>query len=82
MAMAGIEIPTALSIIGFDDIPMAGWEMLQLTTIRQPIEEIAQLAARRLIERIRGVAIGDPRHDLPPVSLVQRKTTGPSPKTR
>ncbi|WP_430249611.1 LacI family DNA-binding transcriptional regulator [Neorhizobium sp. DAR64860/K0K1] len=33
----GIAVPDALSIIGFDDIPMAGWTSYRLTTIRQPV---------------------------------------------
>jgi LacI family transcriptional regulator len=70
-----VDVPSKLSIIGFDDIPIAGWEMIQLTTVRQPIEEMAKLAARRLMERIK---IGNhlpPRHDRLPVSIVQRSST-------
>lgn len=37
----GIEIPRALSIIGFDDIPQAGWESYDLSTFAQPTEEMA-----------------------------------------
>jgi DNA-binding LacI/PurR family transcriptional regulator len=33
----GLSTPDDLSIIGFDDIPMAGWTSYRLTTIRQPI---------------------------------------------
>lgn len=72
-----IAIPAQLSIIGFDDISMAGWEMVRLTTIRQPIREMAALAARRLVERMRGAADLAPRHDVLPVSLIKRDTTGP-----
>ena len=36
----GIHIPEALSIIGFDDIPVAGWPAYNLTTIRQPITDM------------------------------------------
>jgi len=72
----GVQIPLQLSVIGFDDIPIAGWEMIQLTTVRQPIAEMAHMAARRLIERIRSGNEDPPRHDRLPVSLVQRNTTG------
>ena len=75
----GIDVPRQLSVIGFDDIPTAGWEMIQLTTIRQPIAEMASMAARRLVERIRGGDNMAPRHDRLPVSLVQRHTTAPPP---
>jgi LacI family transcriptional regulator len=73
----GIAIPAQLSIIGFDDISMAAWEMVKLTTIRQPIREMASLAARRLVERMRGNTELAPRHDVLPVSLIKRGTTGP-----
>lgn len=33
----GLSVPADLSIIGFDDIPMAGWTSYRLTTIRQPV---------------------------------------------
>jgi len=33
-----VQVPEELSIVGFDDIPMAGWANYSLTTIRQPIE--------------------------------------------
>ena len=38
----GLRIPEELSVIGFDGIPQAGWEGYDLTTFRQPIEEIAE----------------------------------------
>ena len=37
-----IEIPQQLRIIGCDNIPMAGWEGYQLTTLAQPVNRIAQ----------------------------------------
>lgn len=40
----GLSIPADLSVIGFDDIPQAGWEAYQLTTFTQPIEETAAAA--------------------------------------
>ena len=36
-----LNIPDELCVIGFDDIPEAGWDSYRLTTFRQPIEEIA-----------------------------------------
>ena len=45
-----------LSVLGFDDIDMAQWETFNLTTVRQPIAEMAQIAVRLLHERIK-----DPR---------------------
>jgi len=36
----GIRVPEQLSIIGFDDIPMASWPAYDLTTIRQPVDQM------------------------------------------
>jgi len=48
----GIRIPQELSIIGFDDIPMAGWLAYSLTTIRQPIEWMVDATMERLMRAI------------------------------
>ena len=45
----GVEIPTQLSVIGFDDLPMARWVGPPLTTIRQPLMEMAATAARLVL---------------------------------
>lgn len=72
----GLEVPRDLSVVGFDDIPMAAlWEP-PLTTVRMPMREMGMLAFRRLLERIE-------RPDLPamkmmlPTELVVRGSTGP-----
>jgi DNA-binding LacI/PurR family transcriptional regulator len=41
---AGLTIPDDLSIVGFDDIPVAGWPAYNLTTIRQPIAQMVDMA--------------------------------------
>jgi LacI family transcriptional regulator len=75
----GFAVPERVSIIGFDDTPMAGWAMIGLTTVRQPMAEMAMLAATRLVERIGAGPSLAPRRDLLPVSLVQRNSTGIAP---
>jgi len=50
----GVRIPAELSVAGFDDIPLAGQVWPALTTIRQPLHEMASLAAMLLIHRLRG----------------------------
>ncbi len=47
-----IDIPSQLSIIGFDDIPEASYIRPRLTTVRQPQREIGQNAMRLLVELI------------------------------
>jgi LacI family transcriptional regulator len=48
----GIRIPDDLSVVGFDDIPFAALCTPGLTTVRQPIESMGQLAASALLDRI------------------------------
>lgn len=48
----GMAIPKDISIIGYDDIPLASMLKPRLTTIHQPREEIARKTCKRLIERI------------------------------
>lgn len=72
----GLDVPRDVSVIGFDDVPMAAWEVFQLTTVRQPLFEMARTAARLLVERIEHQGdIGAGRERLFATSLVQRSTT-------
>jgi LacI family transcriptional regulator len=48
----GVDVPRDVSIVGFDDIPLASLVTPRLTTVRQPIEEIAHVAVERLLERL------------------------------
>ena len=71
----GIRIPQDMSILGFDDIPMASWEVFQLSTLRQPFGEMARAAARMLVERIEhATTIGPGRELIFATSLVRRAT--------
>lgn len=48
----GVEVPRDLTVIGFDDIDMAAWEVFSLTTVRQDIGRMARTAATLLVQRI------------------------------
>lgn len=48
----GLRIPDEISIIGFDDVPQASFIFPKLTTVRQPLEEMGQVAVKILLERI------------------------------
>jgi LacI family transcriptional regulator len=45
----GLRIPDDLSVVGFDDVPEAGWATPNLTTVRQPITEMGSAAMRLLL---------------------------------
>lgn len=72
----GVEVPGQLSVVGFDDIPLAGSPLIGLTTIRQPVEAMARLAAQRLVERMQLRGPAQPVRDILPVHLVSRGSTG------
>jgi DNA-binding LacI/PurR family transcriptional regulator len=74
---AGMRVPDDLSVVGFDDLPMAAWTSPALTTVRQPIVEKGRIAARLLIQRMKGRAVVSP----PPLStslVVRGSTSEPS----
>lgn len=73
-----VSVPEQLSVIGFDDMPLSGLQIVSLTTIRQPVEAMARTAAQRLINRMSGVIPPAPSHDILPIHLIQRRTTGPA----
>jgi LacI family transcriptional regulator len=50
----GFDVPDDLWIVGYDDIEMASWHAFDLTTVRQPLAQMAELAVRFLLERING----------------------------
>src|SRR3954447_16944034 len=75
----GIDVPAELSIVGFDDIDMAGWEGFSLTTVRQPLEEMGRAAAQLLIDRVVSEGETPPRRRVFPVGLVRRDTLAAAP---
>lgn len=72
----GIRVPEDLSIVGFDDIPLASLVLPRLTTVRQPMEEIAEITVRAVLGR--GPVVG--QITLKP-ALVERDSTA-LPSTR
>lgn len=50
----GISVPGQLSVVGFDDIPLASQMWPALSTVRQPIEAMAARAVKLLVARLRG----------------------------
>jgi Periplasmic binding protein-like domain len=48
----GVRVPEQLSVAGFDDLPMAAYAMPSLTTVRQPIGEMARLAVARVLDGV------------------------------
>ncbi|ACQ81562.1 transcriptional regulator, LacI family [Beutenbergia cavernae DSM 12333] len=71
-----LRVPEDLSVVGYDDLPVAEWIGPALTTIRQPLGEMAATATRMLLALARGETLRNPRMDLA-VELVVRGSTAP-----
>jgi len=50
----GLRVPEDISVLGFDDIPGAAFHSPGLTTVRQPLNRMGEVAAQSLLERIEG----------------------------
>ena len=77
----GLRVPEDLSVIGFDDLPMAAWTTPALTTVRQPIVEKGRLAARLLIQRMKGEPVESPA-PLATTLVIRGSTSEPSRKPK
>jgi DNA-binding LacI/PurR family transcriptional regulator len=74
---AGRRVPDDVSVVGFDDIPLAAYFDPPLTTVRLPAFELGQAAGRALLERIADPAMTG--RTLLPTELIVRASTGPPP---
>lgn len=70
----GVAVPEEVSVIGYDDIPLAGVVRPPLTTVRQPLRQIGQEALRLLLRRIEHPQASPVQVRLP-VELVLRRST-------
>ena len=82
---AGLDVPTQVSVVGFDDVMGASTNNPPLTTVHQPLQEMGRAAATALLQRIRNQrAAGDPptamsNSILVLPTFVERKSTAPAP---
>jgi len=74
---AGLRVPEDISVVGFDDIQAAAYCNPTLTTVRQPLRKMGELAARTLLERIEGAAAATGEIAVEP-EFVVRRSTGPA----
>jgi LacI family transcriptional regulator len=77
----GVVVPRGISVVGFNDIPLAGFLEPALTTVRVPQFEMGGAGAHLLIDRLQGRPIGNVRVTLP-TELVIRSSTGAPPGAR
>ncbi len=75
---ARLRVPEDVSVLGFDDIPAAAFNNPGLTTVRQPLVRMGQIAAKVLLDLIEGKAEYVPEIAIEP-EFVIRASTGPAP---
>jgi LacI family transcriptional regulator len=70
----GLRIPEDVAIVGFDDFRTADLVADGLTAIRQPVEELARMAVRLLLEKAAPAA--GPQDHVLPTELILRRSCG------
>jgi LacI family transcriptional regulator len=75
---ARLRVPEDVSVIGFDDTPLASYLDPPLTTVRMPLEELGSVAAESLLREIGGRRAESVMVDIPP-ELVVRGSAAPPP---
>jgi DNA-binding LacI/PurR family transcriptional regulator len=75
---ARLHIPEDLSVIGFDDLPVAPWVGPPLTTVRQPLVQMAEAAARLVLSLADGDEPGETRVELATELVIRESTAPPS----
>ncbi len=75
---AGLQPGRDVSVVGFDDVPMAQYLRPPLTTLRQPVAEVGARVVEMLLKLMRGEPLPERRVLLPP-RLMVRESSGPHP---
>ncbi|GAA4722366.1 LacI family DNA-binding transcriptional regulator [Phytohabitans rumicis] len=76
---AGRHVPDDVSVVGFDDMPVAAYVTPPLTTVRQPFDAAAKEGLKLLVHAIEKPEVDLPPAPDPPVELVVRASTAPPP---
>ena len=74
---AGLRVPEDISVVGYDDVPLAMDLTPELTTVRVDDEELGRSAVRYALNRDRHAMS---QHTLMGTHVVIRDSTGPAPK--
>lgn len=74
----GLRVPEDVSVVGFDDVPIAALRPIGLTTVRQPAGEMGRRAVELLIDRIDADDQREPVDVMLRPKLVARRTSAPA----
>ena len=75
---AGLGVPGDMSILGWDDSPLARLPHLNLTTVHQDPVEMSRLAVERSVSRLRGETVGEREIVLSPGLVARTSTAAPA----
>jgi LacI family transcriptional regulator len=73
----GLRVPRDVSVVGFDDIQAANYHVPSITTVRQPLQAMGELAATTLLRKMAHERQPDKLHVNP--EFIARESTGPAP---
>jgi DNA-binding LacI/PurR family transcriptional regulator len=77
LAERGLRVPEDVSIVGFDDMPEAGYYLPPLTTVRQDFGEVGRQALSTLVDRMAGAILTGRRVRVAPELIVRASAAGP-----
>ncbi|MEU6705853.1 LacI family DNA-binding transcriptional regulator [Streptomyces wuyuanensis] len=75
--VSGLRVPHDLSVVGYDDVPVARWSSPALTTVHQPLRQMAEEAAQMLL-RLRTAEASATRLELATSLVVRNSTAAPA----
>jgi DNA-binding LacI/PurR family transcriptional regulator len=79
IADSGLSCPGDISVVGFDDISHAAYHLPSLTTVRQPLRQMAEIAAQMLIKRIQNPTDAYPDFvNFEPELMIRESTAAPA----
>jgi LacI family xylobiose transport system transcriptional regulator len=74
---AGVRVPQDLSVVGFDDLSFTRWSGPPMTTVRQPLVEMGEAAARLVVDLAHGLRPAQTRLELATTLIVRQSTAPP-----
>jgi DNA-binding LacI/PurR family transcriptional regulator len=72
----GVRVPEDIAVVGLDDIELAARARVPLTTVKQPVDRIGELAVDALVARVQGEKTPALRQLLEPTLIVRRSSVG------
>ena len=77
---AGLRVPEDMTVVGFDDIPLAHYMSPPLSSVHVPVFEMGERAVTRLIAALKGEPVSERRHERLPTRLVVRSSCAAPPR--